>query len=422
MNPSENDYVQRVFDIWVMEPRLPTPEEKIWIPSNPELGLQADRDRQWSAEDWENLNFPSYLVPTEIETHVNCEKVKEVLDSLSSSDPQADRLLLSQVYRDLTEGCDSKVGHPGTSLTRTPNSFEDPSVDVPRILDALATEVKSQRTAGPFEPGTVKDAKVNGFLSIVKADGSQRQVGNMAAPRGLSFKDGIPEEALKEWQVYQTTAKQISTMIANAGEGAIMSCSDMVVAYKCLPVKKDQRRLQVFELIGKEFVDLRLVFGDKRACLLYDRFHHCLLKFFITPRAPIPQCWLGRTIDDVTTVAPKEARHVTERFVASYRDVLGELGIGAAAEDKGRHKAFDGATSGEVLGIWFDSVSMTWKLPDKKLHHLLAFLRNHAKDGRMNLNTVEIIHGKLSHLGQLAPPLESTHGGTDPGAPVLSRA
>ena len=84
VNPAENDYVQRVFDIWVMEPRLPTPEEKIWIPSNPELGLQADRDRQWSAEDWENLNFPSYLVPTEIETHVNCEKVKEVLDSLSS--------------------------------------------------------------------------------------------------------------------------------------------------------------------------------------------------------------------------------------------------------------------------------------------------------------------------------------------------
>ena len=92
--------------------------------------------------------------------------------------------------------------------------------------------------AGPFKPGSIENTKVNGFLSIVKPNGARRQVGNMAAPKGSSFNDGIPESALTEWKVTQTISKQVSWMIADAGPGAILSCSDMVAAYKCIPVKK----------------------------------------------------------------------------------------------------------------------------------------------------------------------------------------
>ena len=81
--------------------------------------------------------------------------------------PEASISLMEEVFRDLVEGCDSQVGPPGDSKTLFPNSFEDPSVDIPRIADALSSEVKSGHMAGPFLPGHVKDAKVNGFLSIV---------------------------------------------------------------------------------------------------------------------------------------------------------------------------------------------------------------------------------------------------------------
>ena len=318
---------------------------------------------------------------------------------------QAEVQLMDNVSKDLRDGCDSMVGSPGNRKTISRNCFQHPQIDIPRILDAVATEVKSGRMAGPFPVGYIKDAKVNGFLSIIKPGGARRQVGNLAAPKGASFNDGISKESLQEWQVVMTTSQQTSDMIANSGKGSILSCSDMVAAYKCLPVK-EQRRLQVFRLLGREFIDLRLIFGDKRACLLYDRFHHCIITMLVLPEAPIPCSWLGRTIDDVTTVAPKEGRHLTERFVDTYRRTLDSLNIGAAEEDINRNKAFDSSTSGEILGIWFDTNQMTWELPKRKLTPLLQLLQDVLSQGKMTLNTVEVLHGKLNHIAPLAPPLK----------------
>ena len=44
----------------------------------------------------------------------------------------------------------------------------------PSILDATASEVKDGRMAKPFKPGYIWEAKVNGFMSVVKASGARR--------------------------------------------------------------------------------------------------------------------------------------------------------------------------------------------------------------------------------------------------------
>ena len=347
-------------------------EETTWTKKNPEISIDIQKEQSLSSEEWSLLNFPYCPLPKEVTTHVDCMKWREAMDNYAKGRTlcQAEVQLMDNVSKDLRDGCDSMVGSPGNRKTISRNCFQHPQIDIPRILDAVATEVKSGRMAGPFPVGYIKDAKVNGFLSIIKPGGARRQVGNLAAPKGASFNDGISKESLQEWQVVMTTSQQTSDMIANSGKGSILSCSDMVAAYKCLPVKKEQRRLQVFRLLGREFIDLRLIFGDKRACLLYDRFHHCIITMLVLPEAPIPCSWLGRTIDDVTTVAPKEGRHLTERFVDTYRRTLDSLNIGAAEEDINRNKAFDSSTSGEILGIWFDTDQMTWELPKRKLSPL----------------------------------------------------
>lgn len=58
------------------------------------------------------------------------------------------------------------------------------------------------------------------------------QVGNLSAPRGASFNEGIPAQLLQQWTVVQTTARTFSEMLAKAGRSCIMSKSDMVAAYK----------------------------------------------------------------------------------------------------------------------------------------------------------------------------------------------
>ena len=95
----------------------------------------------------------------------------------------------------------------------------------------------------------------------------------------------------------------------------------------------------------------------------FDRFHHCILWFFVWPRVKIPVTWVGRTIDDVTTISPEGAEQYAHNFVKQYRRTLADWNIGAAPDDPLRKKAFDASTEGEVLGI----INMTWQLPEKKL-------------------------------------------------------
>ena len=101
--------------------------------------------------------------------------------------------------------------------------------------------------AGPLQIGTIKDAKVCGLISIVKPGGDRRQVGNLSAPKGSSFNDGIHPYALQEWIVKQTTTKQVAEMIWLSGKDSFLSCSDVVAAYKNLPVSIAQRSTESLE-------------------------------------------------------------------------------------------------------------------------------------------------------------------------------
>ena len=62
---------------------------------------------------------------------------------------------------------------------------------------------------------------------------------------------------MEEWKVFQMTYKQFSDKIVRAGKMVTLACSDMVSAYKVLPVCKKQGRLQDYRFLGKEFADLR---------------------------------------------------------------------------------------------------------------------------------------------------------------------
>ena len=378
-------------------------EEKTWSPKNVEIIMQATDDVPLSKAEWDQIGFPFHDIPNKVETHVNT-KMWRFYTKERTGKPGED--LMKIVLKNLIEGRDSGVGYPGNIPTMSKNSFDNPSIDIPRIADSLATEIKAKTMAGPFPLGFVENSKVNGFLSIVKPGGARRQVGNLASPAGSSFNEGISEESMKEWRVFQLTSKDFSHKVVRAGKGAIISCSDMVSAYKTLPVCIKQRRLQVHHFLGKEFMDLRLVFGDKKACSFFDRFHECIIRYVVITQTLIPEGWGGKTVDDVSTVAPSNSAHLTRNFVNCYRTTLEKLNIKAAPEDPTKHKAFDGDTCGEVLGIWFDSSTMTWSLPIRKLAPLVNLLLTSSEMGSyLSLHDLEVLEGKLCHISQLAPPL-----------------
>ena len=254
---------------------------------------------------WKVSGFPSHQIPEEVVTHVNIkywELEMNRLANISASKPAA--RIMGLVLDQLKYGTDSKVGHPGNQRTHTPNYFSEPSIDLPRIADSLASEIKAGHMAGPLKPSDHADVKINGLMAVPKPSGDRRQIGNLSSPRGQSFNDGVPEEALLEWPVHQTSARAFSNMVANAGWNSIMSKSDMVAAYKTLPVCKRQRSLQFFSFLGALFMDLRMIFGDRLACMFFDRLHYCIIHFMVRDRVPIPARAVGRAVDDVPSVVP----------------------------------------------------------------------------------------------------------------------
>ena len=120
-------------------------------------------------------------MPTSVVTNVKVLVWKEVMEGFRYD--SGEFLLMWIVLDDLTLGCDSRVGKPGNRPSVTKNFFKNRKVDLPRILDALATKIKAQHMAGPLGIGTMKDAKVCGLISVVKPGGDRRQVGNLSAPK-----------------------------------------------------------------------------------------------------------------------------------------------------------------------------------------------------------------------------------------------
>ena len=400
-------FAQKTIKKWDVYVPLPLSKEKEWAPKNQEVCWpHMPVERIMSEEEWKRSGFPAFALPAQVSSKVNIDEWKSKTAVLENSPlGHAAVPLLKSVLQQLKTGADSAVGPPGNKVTKTNNFFTDPD-DCKKMADALATEVKGENLSGPLDPERFPKTKINGFMAVPKASGDRRQVGNLSSPEGSSFNDGIPLEVLQVWPVTQTTARQFSVKITRAGRNSILSKCDMVAAYKTMKVCQDQRMLQGFLFCGKLFIDLCLIFGDKAACMWFDRLHFCIVMFFVIPKTTIPSIAVGETVDDITVAVPSTAVTALSTFVQSYREQLTSLNIKAAPSDPACVKAFDSSREGEILGVLFSTSNMTWTLglrKTKKLaDHLWKVVRITAP---LSLLEAEKLAGKVSNFAQLAPPL-----------------
>ena len=102
---------------------------------------------------------------------------------------------------------------------------------------------------------------------------------------------------------------------------------------------------------------------------------------------------------------PSCAKIHLDNFVKTYSEALSSLGIEAADNDPTCTKAFDCSTDGEVLGIRYNTVSFTWRIPHEKLYLLVQQTKSLATSERYSLRELEVVVGKLRYVAQLCPPL-----------------
>ena len=319
------------------------------------------------------------------------------LESLARAVGGVEWIRVEQVCHDLRHGAD--IGCVGAARRGTVSGNAQGCKEFPgHITDAIAGWVEKGFAAGPFREEEVPaGAKVNGIMCRPKPNGAVRVILNMSAPDGSSVNDGIDAAAFPA--VMSSTAKWVE-ILNLAGRGCLMTKADWSDAYKHIHVREEDRDLQWFKWLGKYFVELMLVFGTRSSPGIYDRVAKLILDLVLVV-SRFPRTMVCQFLDDVCAAAPAGSAAI-EGFRLAYRQVAEQVGVKLASEDD-PEKAFAPTTVGTVLGVRYDTVAWTWRIPEDKLGRLNAQLVAGMAAQWLPQREVWSLVGRIVHYCPLVP-------------------
>ena len=343
--------------------------------------------------------FPKRALPKKAATKVNILKLRKMVLKASEKMSKSERRRANKVIKDLRIGADAYQRNvlPPITTENSKSAIEHGAL----LTDTVATWIKKGFVAGPFDFPPLPGFRENP-LGAVARNGKVRPILNMSGPAGRSFNDNVKEEELEK--LHMGTAKQFSYLLREAGKGACFSKFDIRDAYKLVPAKVEDYRLQGFKWLNKYFVEVMMSFGGKPSPCNFDRLGKtkdllaCIQSG--TPRYLVP-----RALDDTPCVAP-EGSDMINRFSVEMKKVCEEVNIPLAENCPQSEKAFELVTRGTVLGIIFDSTTMSWHLSKDKADKITRRCLDGISAVHMDLNQVQKLMGSVNDLAQMSPLLK----------------
>ena len=325
---------------------------------------------------------------------INVELFKKMAIHAGFQDLELLELIYSDLKNGAKVGCKSEFRKP-TRSSNAPSSFEYED----RVSDSICEWISAGYAAGPYEFEEIpKDAKISGLMVKLKPNGKARLILNLSAPKGSSVNDGIDK---KDYPAKMTSTIKFVKILNKCGKCCTFVKIDWAAAYKQIRIALEDRRIQYFEWLGRYFVELCLVFGCSSSVGIYDRFAKVIL-FIALVRSGMSPSLVVQQIDDVVACGPPDGKLV-ERFDKEYTDVAEKLGIILAPRDD-PDKSFAATTSGQVLGICYDTIAWTWWISDEKLAIILNMLKELILADECEQWVLWKINGKIINIMSLLPP------------------
>jgi hypothetical protein len=240
------------------------------------------------------------------------------------------------------------------------------------------------------------------MIAIIKGE-KTRPVLNVSVPEENSFNDNV--DIFEVERVHMDTAKTFSYTILRAGKGARLDKTDVKDAFKNVPARIEDLRLHGFKVLDRYFMELRMIFGARTALANYDVLGNTLEKLAIA-ESGIPRCFVLRAVDDQPVATPRKSDY-GHRFVQAYKGICKSINMEIADDCADCEKAFTDKRIGKVLGVWFDSDTLTWKLPSKKNQGTLEKIKNAVQDENVSLVQMQSLMGSLNFLTMMCPFLKS---------------
>lgn len=262
----------------------------------------------------------------------------------------------------------------------------------------VAFFVRSGFVAGPFDSPPLPNFRCNSLLAV-EQDTKVRPCLNVSLPEDASLNDNVDEYLVEK--VHMTNARSFSYAVLECGKDAVMSKFDQCDAYKMVPARKDDLRLQGFQWLGKYFVELSQIFGAETAVCNYDTLGHTLHIVSLC-FCNIQKHLVFRQLDDLPFVAPAWTTWC-EEFTETYSKICASVNVSLAPECPKFDKAFKNSCHGKVLGIWFDTKDQTWSYPEQKRDKLLIKIFDVFHADHADKEDLESLVGRLNDFSLMCP-------------------
>ena len=143
------------------------------------------------------------------------------------------------------------------------------------VTDTIGVWVKKGFASGPFDFPPLACFRVNPLIAF-EQHGKIRPVLNVSEPAGRSFNDNVNKNGVEK--VFMSSAKDFGYSLCKAGVSANFSKFDLSDAYKNVPSKASDFRLQGFSWLGKFFFESQQMFGAISSVSNYDTFGMSMLR------------------------------------------------------------------------------------------------------------------------------------------------
>jgi hypothetical protein len=340
--------------------------------------------------------FPKKELPVKPETSINIDKLEKRVRRYMK------KMTVHQIDRSLKAVQYLREGAPSFQETSLPACYVKNASSTTKhgkeITENIATWVDEGYAAGPFDSPPCPNFRVNPLIAVVQP-GKVRPVLDVSSPHGDSYNSTVDE--FETETVKMSSAKQFAQLLNRCGDGATISKHDLVAAYKQVPCRIQDLRLQGFSWLGKYFVETRQVFGAKTSVCNYDVVGETL-KLLAILESGIPSQYVLRQVDDVPVAAPSDSGHC-ETFSHTYKEMCRDLNVQLAPDCPLQDKAFTNQKRGKVLGVMFDTKDMTWRLSDTKIYKAMDSVKRAINAESTTLKECQRLIGRLNDVGQMCP-------------------
>lgn len=269
------------------------------------------------------------------------------------------------------------------------------------VTDTIVHWLKSGYVCGPFEEPPCEKFRVNSLMAVPQ-DSKVRIILNVSLPENNSFNSNIIPNSLEK--VNMSSARNFGYTLKKCGAGAIMSKFDICDAYKQIPASPKDYRLQGFFWLGKFFIETTQIFGAASSVCNFDiqGNTNSTLAIVISGIDPI---LVHRHLDDSPVASPSNSNSCNA-FSEAYMAVSKKLNVKLAEPCAKNEKAFMNQTNGKVLGIWFNTLTMKWHLPEEKAEETIRLIYSAVCDEFVSTLNAQKLLGHLNNVCLMSPFLQ----------------